>query len=65
MGRIIKGFFYFIPIFYNEENNELKGKNAFFDLLLNIMIFIHKNIVIKITGIEDFPIKLEVSEWEE
>lgn len=53
-----EAYFYNIPCLYFPGNNELKGKNVFFDLLLSIMVFIHCYIIIPMTGIYDFPIKI-------
>lgn len=44
-----------IPIFFNEENNEVKGRNWLYDLLLSINIWFD----VEIVGVEGFPIYIE------
>ena len=50
------GWFYMIPIFYNCNTKEIKGRNKVYDFMLGVMIWIHVNIINHITGIYDFPI---------
>jgi hypothetical protein len=53
-----KASFYNIPIYINLENNYIEGRNLMYNLLLDIMIFIHVNFIVHITGLYDFPIKI-------
>lgn len=49
-----------IPCWYNPINEELKGKNLFFEYLLRIMVWIDVNIV----EIDAFPLWIEVDKME-
>ena len=53
-----EAYFYNIPCFFNEENNSLRGRNIFYNLLLTMMIFIHLNFIVFITCSFNFPIKI-------
>ncbi len=50
-----KAYYRKIPIYFNPENNQITGRNWFYEILLNINIWID----IKIVGIEEFPILME------
>lgn len=36
-----KAYFYFVPIYFNEKTNEATGRNALYQILLDVMITIH------------------------
>lgn len=50
MGGKLKGYFYFISIYFYEENNKIEGTNKFNDSILNIAIKIH-NLLISLFSI--------------
>jgi len=64
-----KAFFYFVPCYFDNETNDLWGRNFVFDLALDIMISFHSIItfgasyIASIIGNEEyeptFPIKLK------
>lgn len=47
-----------IPIYFNPDTGEIKGRNKFYDILVDINIWID----IKIVNIEYFPIWIEEDE---
>jgi len=49
-----------IPCFYNPMNNEIIGKNWFYNLLIDIMLWIDLVII----EVDEFPLWVEVDEIE-
>lgn len=45
----------FIPCFYNQFTEDIKGQNKMWDILLDIVLWIDVNIV----GVEEFPMWVE------
>lgn len=39
--KIKKGWFYFVPVYFNPEDNGISGRNIIFDCLLTVVIKIH------------------------
>ncbi len=56
-------WFYFIPVYFNLDTLEIKGRNKFYDILLSIMIKIHCVLIFITSFILDiewtFQIKIE------
>lgn len=58
-----KGYFYFVPIYFNEVSNGINGRNLIFDIMLDIMLGFHRGLCF-ITSLFlpdfefTFPIKL-------
>ena len=50
-----KAFYRRIPAYFNEETNDIKGRNCIYDILIDINIWIDLNVI----GIEEFPIIVE------
>lgn len=50
-----KAYYRRIPAYYNEETNELRGRNWFYDKLIDINIWIDINII----ELDGFPIIVE------
>ncbi len=53
-----RGYYRGIPIYFSEYENEIWGRNGFYDALLSVMLWID----IEIFEEEDFPIWLEDKE---
>ena len=49
-----------IPCWYNKFNEEIKGKNLFYDILIDIAIWIDINII----EVEEFPIWIEIDNFQ-
>lgn len=47
-----------IPAYFNLETNEIRGRNLFYDILIDINVWFD----VEILGIEEFPILIEKDE---
>ncbi len=50
-----KAYYRSIPAYFSLETNELKGRNWFYNILININLWVDVNII----QIEEFPIMME------
>jgi len=61
----MKGSYWGIPIYFNPENNEVKGRNWFFDFLISIVVWVDalSLCILNAFGIEaNFMLKIEKKE---
>jgi hypothetical protein len=49
-----------VPCWFNPLNNEIKGKNKLYDILIDILVWFDMNVFI----VDEFPIWVEVDELE-
>lgn len=50
-----RAYYRSIPCYFKEDSGDIKGRNLFYDLVLEIMIFIDVNVFL----VEEFPIWIE------
>lgn len=64
------GHFYFVPIYFNPINNEIRGRNLFLDIILSAMIKIHNFLIFVMSFFVDdnfqfsYPLKIEAEKDE-
>jgi len=56
-----RAYYRSIPAWFDEETNELFGRNWFYDILININLWLDVNVF----QIEEFPIYVEKDQSEE
>lgn len=54
-----------IPIYYDPCTEEVKGRNWFYNILLDIMIWIDFNIIFRIFESDGFPIWVEIDDKDQ
>ena len=55
----MKARYWGIPIYFDPQTNELKGRNALCDFLLDMAVWLDANVVMPFFGIDDFAIEIE------
>jgi len=61
--KLTKGYFYFVPIYYNEKTSELGGRGPVSNIMLDLMIEVHHLFLFITSHFIDielcYPLKLE------
>lgn len=60
-GYKVKAYYREIPCYFNPLNNQIWGRNDFYEILLQIAIWIDINIVL----VDEFPVWIEKDEKED
>jgi hypothetical protein len=60
-----KAYYRRIPIYYNQCTEEVKGRNWFYDILLESMLWIDFNITFRLFDSEGFPIWVEIDDKDQ
>jgi len=60
-----KAYYRGIPIYYNPCNEDIKGRNWFYDILVDIMLWLDVNILFMFNHDDGFRIWMEIDDKDQ